>query len=49
MNFYEFLFFDPLNEDVGKVEKILKVSLDFIPSPLPSVKIQIICEKFYLR
>ena len=29
-----------------KVEKILKVSLDSIPSPSPSVKIQIMCGKF---
>jgi hypothetical protein len=30
---------------VGKVEKILKGSLDSIPSPLPTVKIQIIGRK----
>ena len=32
-----------------KVEKILKGSLDFIPSPSPSIKIQIIGRKVYLR
>ena len=32
-----------------KVEKILKVSLDSISSPSPSVKIQIIGGKLYLR
>ena len=32
-----------------KVEKILKDSLDSIPSPLPSVKIQIVGGKVYLR
>ena len=32
-----------------KVEKILKGSLDSIPSPLPSVKIQIIGVKVCLR
>ena len=32
-----------------KVEKILKGSLDLIPSPSPSVKIQIIGGKVYLR
>ena len=31
-----------------KVEKILKGSLDFIPSPSPSVKIQIMGGKIYL-
>ena len=36
------------NDDF-KVEKILKGSLDSIPSPLPSVKIQIIGRKVYLR
>ena len=30
---------------MGKVEKILKDSLDSIPSPLPSVKIQIMVGK----
>ena len=33
----------------GKVEKILKGSLDSIPSPSPSVKIQIMGGKFCLR
>ena len=33
----------------GKVEKILKGSLDLIPSPSHSVKIQIIEGKVYLR
>ena len=33
----------------GKVEKILKGTLDSIPSPSPSVKIQIIGGKVYLR
>ena len=33
---------------VPKVEKILKVSLYSIPSPLPSVKIQIMGEKVCL-
>ena len=33
----------------GKVEKILKSSLDSIPSPSPSVKIQIMGGKVYLR
>ena len=38
-----------LKEVNGKVEKIEEDSLDLIPSPLPSVKIQIIGEKVYLR
>ena len=33
----------------GKVEKTLKGSLDWIPSPSPSVKIQIMGGKVYLR
>ena len=33
----------------AKVEKILKGSLDSIPSPSPSVKIQIMGGKFCLR
>ena len=33
----------------SKVEKILEDSLDSIPSPSPSVKIQIIGGKVYLR
>ena len=33
----------------GKVEKILKGSLNSIPSPSPSVKIQIMCGKVCLR
>ena len=33
----------------SKVEKILKGSLDSIPSPSPSVKIQIIGGNIYLR
>ena len=36
------------NDDF-KVEKILKGSLDSIPSPLPSVKIQILGGKVCLR
>ena len=32
-----------------KVERILKGSLDSIPSPSPSVKIQIKCGKVFLR
>ena len=32
---------------MGKVEKILKGSLDSIPSPLPSVEIQIMGGKFW--
>ena len=32
-----------------KVEKVLKGSLDLIPSPLPSVKIQIMAGKVCLR
>ena len=35
--------------DSGKVEKILKGSLDWIPSPSPSVKIQIMGGKVCLR
>jgi hypothetical protein len=38
---------DYLLED--KVEKILKGSLDSIPSPSPSVKIQIMVGKVWLR
>ena len=34
---------------VCKVEKVQEDSLDLIPSPLPSVKIQIIDGKVYLR
>ena len=34
---------------VGKVENILKGSLDLIPLPLPSVKIQIMGRKVSLR
>ena len=33
----------------GKVEKILKGSLDLIPSPSPYVKIQIMCGKVCLK
>ena len=33
----------------GKVENILKGSLDSIPSPLPSVKIQIMGRKVCMR
>ena len=33
----------------GKVENILKGSLDSIPSPSPSIKIQIMCGKVCLR
>ena len=35
--------------DSGKVEKILKGSLDSIPSPSPSAKIQIMVGKVCLR
>ena len=38
--------FIKLNSNCYKVEKILKGSLDSIPSPLPLVKIQIISGKF---
>jgi hypothetical protein len=34
---------------MGKVEKVLKGSLDLIPSPSPSVKIQIMGGKVCLR
>ena len=34
---------------ISKVEKVLKGSLDFIPSPSPSVKIQIMDRKVCLR
>ena len=37
------------NEQAGKVEKILKGSLDMNQSPSPSVKIQIIAGKVHLR
>ena len=37
------------NLDLDKVEKILKGSLDLIPSSSPSVKIQIFGGKVYLR
>ena len=36
-------------EKLGKVENNLKGSLDLIPSPSPSVEIQIIGGKVYLR
>ena len=39
----------PLSLIQGKVEKILKGSLDSIPSPSPSVKIQIMGGKVCLR
>ena len=35
-----------LEENVGKVENIQEESLDSIPSPSPSVKIQILVGKF---
>ena len=38
-----------INDTSGKVEKILKGSLDSIPSPSPLVKIQIIGGKVCLR
>ena len=38
----------PFFEEI-KVENILKCSLDSIPSPSPSVKIQILVEKVFLR
>ena len=34
---------------IGKAEKILKGSLDLIPSPSPSVKVQIMGGKVYFR
>ena len=43
---------NPIKEEkkyYGKVEKIWEYSLDSIPSPSPSVKIQIIGGKVYLR
>ena len=43
------LFFDKLFPILDKVEKILEDSLDSNPSPSPSVKIQIIGGKVYLR
>ena len=39
----------PTKSAIGKVEKILKDSLFSIPSPSPSVKIQIIGGKVCLR
>ena len=44
-----FGIFNVLLTIVIKVENILKGSLDSIPSPSPSVKIQIIGGKVYLR
>ena len=41
--------FPSLRSFVNKVEKILKGSMDSIPSPSPSVKIQIMGGKVYLR
>ena len=41
MNFQSFLNTISISKFNTKVEKILKNSLDLIPSPLPSVKIQI--------
>ena len=38
-----------VDSNAGKVEKILKDSLDSIPSPSPSVKIQIMGGKVCLR
>ena len=38
-----------INFEIDKVEKILKGSLDLIPSPSPSVNIQIMCGKVCLR
>ena len=40
--------FLPIFDQPTKVEKILKGSKDLIPSPSPSVKIQIIGGKVYL-
>jgi hypothetical protein len=37
------------NVKTSKVEKVLKGSLDLIPSPSPSVKIQVIGGKVCLR
>ena len=37
------------NDYLGKVEKILKGSLGWILSPSPSLKIQVISWKVYLR
>ena len=42
------IFIDLRDKLCVKVEKILKGSLDLIPSPSPLVKIQIIGRKFYL-
>jgi hypothetical protein len=41
--------FDPSINSINKVEKILRGSLDLIPSPSPSVKIQIMGVKVCLR
>ena len=41
--------FDPSINSINKVEKILRGSLDLIPSPSPSVKIQIMGGKVCLR
>jgi len=38
----------PPKESKDKEENILKGSLDSIPSPSPSVKVQIMCGKVYL-
>ena len=43
------MFVDLHKDLIIKVENILKGSLDLIPSPSPSVKIQIIGGKVYLR
>ena len=42
------VIYDTYNYTI-KVEKILKGSLNLIPSPIPSVKIQIIGGKVYLK
>ena len=43
------LIFETFERIHDKVEKILKGSLDLIPSPSPSVKIQIMGEKVSLK
>jgi hypothetical protein len=42
-------YFDKQKQSSSEVAKILKGSLDSIPSPSTSVKIQIIAGKVYLR
>jgi hypothetical protein len=47
--YFDFDYFTPGGYTRNKVAKILKVSLDLILLPSPSVKIQIIGGKVYLR